>query len=72
MPRRERDRDLARRRKRKGERRKLRAKGLLGPPVEAVKEVQKKKPPKKAEVKEPTPETSKEVSEPAVPKTPEG
>jgi hypothetical protein len=43
MPRRERERELARRRKRREERKKLRAKGLLGPPVGAVKEGEKKK-----------------------------
>jgi len=46
MPRRERDRELARRRKRKEERRKLRAKGLLGPPLGTVRESEKKKPEK--------------------------
>jgi len=43
MPRRERDRELARRRKRLKERRKVRAKGLLGPPVAGAKESEKKK-----------------------------
>jgi hypothetical protein len=43
MPKRERDRELTRRRKRKGERRKLRAKGLSRPPVGTVKEGEKKK-----------------------------
>ncbi len=71
MARRERDRELARKRKRKEKRRKLRAKGLLGPPAEVVKEDQKKRP-KKAEVKELPVETSRDVSEPAAPKTPEG
>jgi hypothetical protein len=44
MPRREKDRALARRRKRKNERKKLRAKGLLPPhkPKEAVKAEGKK------------------------------
>ncbi len=46
MPRRERDRELARRRKRKEERRKLRAKGLLETPGSSVKESDKKKPEK--------------------------
>jgi hypothetical protein len=46
MPRRERDRELARRRKRSKERRKLRAKGLLESPVGTVKEGEKKKPEK--------------------------
>jgi hypothetical protein len=43
MPRRERDRELARRRKRSKEKRKLRAKGLLESPVGTVKESEKKK-----------------------------
>jgi hypothetical protein len=43
MPRRERDRELARRRKRGKERRKLRAKELSRPPLVAVKESEKKK-----------------------------
>jgi hypothetical protein len=51
MPRRERDREIARRRKRKKERRKLRAKELLGRPVGTAKEGEKKKP-EKAPVKE--------------------
>lgn len=46
MPRRERDREIARRRKRKKESLKLRAKGLLGSPVGTVKEGEKKKPEK--------------------------
>ena len=46
MPRRERDREIARRRKRKKESRKLRAKGLSGSPVGTVKEGEKKKPEK--------------------------
>jgi hypothetical protein len=52
MPQREKDRVLARRRKRKKERKKLRAKGLLGSsaPKETVKEAGKK--PEKASVKE--------------------
>jgi hypothetical protein len=44
MPRREKDRELARRRKRSKERRKLRGKELLAPPVGSVKESEKKKP----------------------------
>ena len=74
MPRREKDRELARKRKRLKERRKLRAKGLL-PPVETVvapKEVEKKKTKKEApkEVapaapKEVTPEAPKTIPEPA-------
>ena len=46
MPRRERDRELARRRKRNKERRKLRAKELSRSPAGAVKESEKKKPQK--------------------------
>jgi hypothetical protein len=46
MPRRERDREIARRRKRKKESRKLRAKGLSGSPVGTVKEGEKEKPEK--------------------------
>jgi hypothetical protein len=52
MPRRERERELARRRKRREERRKLRSKGRLGPPVAGVKENEKKRP-EKGQVKEP-------------------
>jgi hypothetical protein len=51
MPRRERDRELARRRKRKKERRKLRTKGLLESPPGAQKEGEKRKP-EKAPAKE--------------------
>ena len=51
MPRRERERELARRRKRNKERKKLRAKGLLEPPIASVKEDEKKKP-EKAPAKE--------------------
>jgi hypothetical protein len=54
MPRREKDRELARRRKRSKERRKLRAKEVSRSPVGAVKESEKKKP-EKAPTKE-TPE----------------
>jgi hypothetical protein len=62
MPRREKDRVLARRRKRSKERRKLRAKGLLGPPVVSVKEGEKKK-----QEKAPAKETSQEgVEKPPV------
>jgi hypothetical protein len=67
MPRRERQKELVRRRKRREERRKLRAKGLLPQPSESVKEIEKKKPEKpstkealqgtpKEETKEPTSE----------------
>jgi hypothetical protein len=55
MPRRERERELARRRKRREERRKLRSKGRLGPPVVGAKENEKKKP-EKGQVKEPSQE----------------
>jgi hypothetical protein len=51
MPRRERDREIARRRKRKKESRKLRAKGLSGAPLGTVKEDEKRKP-EKTPVKE--------------------
>jgi hypothetical protein len=73
MPRREKDRKLARRRKREKEKRKLRAKGLLPPSpgavkTEALKEVGKKKPEKEAP-KEVPPAESKQASEPS---TPEG
>jgi hypothetical protein len=51
MPRREKDREMARRRKRNKEKRKLRAKELSKSPVGAVKESEKKKP-EKALVKE--------------------
>jgi hypothetical protein len=51
MPRREKDREMARRRKRNKEKRKLRAKELSKSPVGAVKESEKKKP-EKAIVKE--------------------
>ncbi len=51
MPRRERDRELARRRKRKKERMKLRAKGLLKTAGGIVKESDRKKP-EKAPAKE--------------------
>ncbi len=64
MARRERDREIARRRKRTKERRKLRAKGLL-PPVESVRGAEKK--PKKAVWKEAPPEVSKTTTEPSTP-----
>jgi hypothetical protein len=51
MPRREKDRELARRRKRKKERRRLGAKRLSESPVGAVRESEKKKP-EKAPAKE--------------------
>ena len=49
MPRRERDREIARRRKRKKESRKLRGKGVLGPSASTVKATEKKKTEKAAE-----------------------
>jgi len=48
MPRRERERELARRRKRSEKRRKLRAKGLLGPPEETTARVEERRKPKRA------------------------
>ncbi|MBS3918470.1 MAG: hypothetical protein KG012_06245 [Deltaproteobacteria bacterium] len=64
MPQREKDRVLARRRKRKKERAKLRKKGLLAPftPKEAVKEVAKK--PEKTPAKE-APKTDSGPTTPA-------
>jgi len=53
MPRRERDREIARRRKRKKESRKLRRKGVSGPPTGTVKESEKKKPEKVPEKETP-------------------
>ena len=61
MPRRERDRELARRRKRRKERRRLRTKGLLSPmkgPEGSMREAEKKKPEKVT--KEVPPEALKE------------
>jgi len=84
MPRREKDRELARKRKRKKERRKLRAKGLLPPPAEAVrKEIVKEAPKKKekapqkevappreaAPPKEAPQEPPEKVPEPSTPET---
>jgi len=73
MPRRERDWEIARRRKRKKESRKLRAKGLLGPPPESMKGSEKKKPEKavkkEAPKETPKPEVPTEGKEPS---TPEG
>jgi hypothetical protein len=63
MPRRERDREIARRRKRKKESRKLRKKGLSGPPVGAVKESEKKKPEKVPEKEIPQERVEKLSSE---------
>jgi hypothetical protein len=67
MPRRERDREIARRRKRKKESRKLRAKALLEQPGGGVKEAEKKKP-EKAPPKEAPPEAPKETPKPEVTK----
>jgi hypothetical protein len=66
MPRRERDRELARRRKRREKRRKLRAKGLL-PPVdqvktESIKETGTKRP-ERVSQKESNQEASKDTPE---------
>jgi hypothetical protein len=73
MPRREKDRNLARKRKRKKEVRKLRAKGLLPPTgtVEAPKEAEKKKVKKEAPEKV-IPETPKEPSKETPEPKPEG
>jgi hypothetical protein len=67
MPRRERDWEIARRRKRKKESRKLRAKGLLGPPPESMKGSEKKKP-EKAPPTETTPMGSEEMGKPSTPR----
>jgi hypothetical protein len=66
MPRRIRNREIARRRKRKKERTKLRAKGLL-PAVEGIKETEKK--PKKTAPKEAAEQTPKEVTEHPAPES---
>jgi hypothetical protein len=73
MPRREKDRELARRRKRKKEVRKLRAKGLLPATgkVEGPKEPEKKKVKKEAPEKG-IPETPKEPSKETPEPKPEG
>jgi hypothetical protein len=73
MPRREKDRNLARKRKRKKEVRKLRAKGLLPPTgtVEGPKEAEKKKVKKEAPEKV-IPETPKEPSKETPEPKPEG
>ncbi|MCJ7746216.1 MAG: hypothetical protein MUP27_00625 [Desulfobacterales bacterium] len=67
MPRRERDQEIARRRKRKKESRKLRAKALLEQPAGSVKESEKKKP-EKAPAKETTPMGSEETGKPSTPR----
>ena len=82
MPRRERDWEIARRRKRKKESRKLRAKDLLPHTPEAIKKeavkVGGKKKSEKAAPKEAPQEAPKETPKPEVPKegeepsTPEG
>jgi hypothetical protein len=64
MPRRERNQEIARRRKRKKESKKLRAKGLSSQPVGSIKENEKKKP-EKVTTSETPPEVSKEVTEPS-------
>lgn len=68
MPRRERDRELARRRKRREKRKKLRAKGLLPPPSspQGTKGVVEKKS-EKTLGKETTPETPKAEGESSTP-----
>ena len=66
MPRRERDREIARRRKRKKESKKLRAKGLSSQPAGSIKENEKKKP-EKVITSETPPEVPKEVTEPSTP-----
>jgi len=63
MPRRERDREIARRRKREKESRKLRRKELSGPPVGTVKESEKKKPEKAPEREIPQEGVEKNPSE---------
>lgn len=66
MPRRERDRELARRRRRSKKNRKLRAKGLLPPVTVQVKGSEKKKP-EKATLKEAPPTAGKEGAGPSGP-----
>ena len=62
MPRRERNRELARRRQRAEKRRKLRAKGLLPPVAPTVKSAEKRRP-EKPTPKEAAPAAAKEGSE---------
>jgi hypothetical protein len=66
MPRRERDREIARRRHRKAKRKKLRAKGLLppAPGMEAAKIVEKKRPKKPVAKEVPPPEAAKKEEPP--------
>lgn len=68
MPRRERDREIARKRKRKKESRKLRAKSVLAQLPGGVKESGKKKP-EKVPTKEAPPEMAKEITEPSTPES---
>jgi hypothetical protein len=81
MPRRQKDAELARRRKRRAKRKKLRAKGLLPPPesvkvetkAEVTKEVVKRKPekapPKETPSEAPKAEEPKEGTEPPAPES---
>ena len=64
MPRRERQKELARRRKRIEERRKLRAKGLLAQPAEGAKEIEKKKAEKPSTEEAPQEAPKEETKEP--------
>jgi hypothetical protein len=63
MPRREKDRELARRRKRNKEKRRLRAKRLMESPAGAVKEAEKKKPEKAPAKEAPREDLEKPASE---------
>jgi hypothetical protein len=67
MPRREREKELARRRKRREKRKKLRAKGLLPPPNEVLKgglkEPEKKQPERPASKETPVEVTKEEILE---------
>ena len=63
MPRREKDRELARRRKRNKEKRRLRAKRLIESPAGAVKEAEKKKPEKAPAKEAPREDLEKPASE---------
>ena len=67
MPRRERNWEITRRRKRKKESRKLRAKALLEQPGGGVKEAEKRKP-EKAPPKEAPPDAPQETPKPEVTK----
>jgi len=68
MSRRERDREIARRRKRKKESKKLRAKGLSSQPAENIKENEKKKT-EKVITSETPPEVPKEGTGPSTPES---